>query len=105
MPVHGGRSTGNVRAGALEQGGPRPRGCLALERGGPHSRVGVEPSSEEDPARGALRLRARRTSPEGASNPRARWTSLEGRPAVPPWRAAGATRGVVVSCMCFRCMS
>jgi hypothetical protein len=24
-----------VRAGALERGGPRPRGCLALKRGGP----------------------------------------------------------------------
>jgi hypothetical protein len=105
MPIHGGRSAGNARAGALERGGHRPRGCLAFERGGPHSRVGVEPSSEADLARGALRTRARRTSPEGASNPRARRTSLEGHPAVPPWRAAGANRGVVVSCMCFRRMS
>jgi hypothetical protein len=51
MPVHGGRSAGNACAGALERGGPRPRGCLALERGGPHSRVGVDPSGEADPAR------------------------------------------------------
>jgi hypothetical protein len=83
------------------------------------ARVGAWPSSEADltrgsrlsprarrtPPEGALRPRARRTSPEKASNPRARRTSLKGRPAVPPWRAAGATRGVVVSCMCFRCVS
>jgi hypothetical protein len=24
---------------------------------------------------------------------------------VPPWRAAGGTRVVVVSCVCFRCVS
>jgi hypothetical protein len=38
MPVHGGRSEDDVRAGALEQGGPCPSGRLALERGGPHPR-------------------------------------------------------------------
>jgi hypothetical protein len=43
MPVHGGRSMGNVRVGALERGGP----C----RGG-----GVEPSSEAVPARGGVEL-------------------------------------------------
>jgi hypothetical protein len=105
MPVHGGRSAGNARAGALERGGPCPRGCLALERGGPHPRVGVEPRARRTLPEGALRPRARRTSPEGASNPRARRTSLEGRLAAPSWRAAGATRGVVVSCMCFRCVT
>jgi hypothetical protein len=45
-----------VRAGVLERGGPRPRGCLALERGGPYSRGGVEPSSERTPPEGALGL-------------------------------------------------
>jgi hypothetical protein len=53
--VHGGRSAGSARAGALERGGPRPRRCLALERGGPRSRIGVEPSSEADPARGGVK--------------------------------------------------
>jgi hypothetical protein len=40
MPVHGGRSEDDVRAGALERGGPR--------------RGGVEPSSEADLARGSV---------------------------------------------------
>jgi hypothetical protein len=75
------------------------------------------PSSEAVPAEGVLSPRARRTSPEGAlrprarrtllmgpSNPRARRTPLEGASTVPPWRAAGATKVVLVSCMCFRFM-
>jgi hypothetical protein len=66
----------------------------------------------------AFSPRARRTSPEEAFNPRVRRNSpvgafspraSEGRPrghsAVPPWRAAGATRVVIVSCTCFRFMS
>jgi hypothetical protein len=32
------RGREQVRAGALERGGPRPRGSLALERGGPRPR-------------------------------------------------------------------
>jgi hypothetical protein len=35
---HGGRSVDDVRAGALERGGHRPRGRSALERGGHHPR-------------------------------------------------------------------
>jgi hypothetical protein len=73
------------------------------------------PSSEAVLAEGALSPRARRTSPDGAlsprarrvllvgaSNPRARRTPPEGSSAVSPWRAAGATRDVIVSCGCFR---
>jgi hypothetical protein len=66
MPVRVSRNGGDVRVGALERGGPRPRGRPALERGGPRPR---------------------------------------GHSAVPPWRAAGATRVVIVSCACFRFMS
>jgi hypothetical protein len=76
----------------------------ALERDGPR-RGGVEPSSEADLARGGLSPQVRRTPPEGVLRPRARRTLLEGRSAVPPWQAAGATRVMVVSCMCFRCAS
>jgi hypothetical protein len=68
-----------VREGALERGGPRPRGCAAIERGGPHPR-------------GRLALER--------GGPRSR-----GRSAVPPWRAAGATRVVTVSCTCLRFVS
>jgi hypothetical protein len=41
MPVHGGRSMGDVRAGALERGGSR--------------RGGVKPSSEADLTRGGVK--------------------------------------------------
>jgi hypothetical protein len=60
------------------------------------------PSSEADLAQGGLSPRARRTPPEGASNPRARRTPPEGAFAVLPWRAAGATRVVIVSRVCFK---
>jgi hypothetical protein len=94
-----------VCVGALERDGPRRGGVEPSSEADP-ARGGVEPSSEADLARGVgLSPRVRRTPPEGASNPRARRTSLEGRPAVLPWRAAGATRVEVVSCMCFRCVS
>jgi hypothetical protein len=70
----------------------------ALERGG-LCRGGVEPSSEAVSAEGALSPRARRTPLVGASIPRARRTPPEGAPAVPPWRAAGAARVVIVLCV------
>jgi hypothetical protein len=54
---------------------------------------------------GAFSPRARQTPPEGAFNPRARRTSLEGASAVPPWRAAGATKVVIASRSCFRFVS
>jgi hypothetical protein len=47
-------SVENVCVGALERGGPRPRGRSALERGELRSRGGVDPSSEADPARGSV---------------------------------------------------
>jgi hypothetical protein len=72
----------------------------ALERGGPHSRVGVEPSSEADPARGGVKASARRTSPKGASIPRARRTSLEGH----PLRRPGGPRGPPGSWSCLVCV-
>jgi hypothetical protein len=91
-----------VRAGALERGGPR-RGGVEPSSEAYLARGGVEPSSEADLAPGgALSSRARRVLLVGASNPRARRTPPEGTSAVPPWRAAGATRVVIVSCMCFR---
>jgi hypothetical protein len=125
---YGGRGADDVHAGAFERDGPRrggvePSSEADLARGG-----GGEPSSEVDPARGGVDLRAKRTSPEGllrprarrnspegasrprtrrtllvgASNPRARRTPPEGAFVVPPWRAAGATRVVIVSRVCFR---
>jgi hypothetical protein len=93
-----------MRAGTLERDGPR-RGGVEPSSEADLARGGLSPRVRRTPPEGALRPRARRNSPEGASNPRARRTLLEGRSAVPPWRAAGATRVVVVSCMCFRCVS
>jgi hypothetical protein len=105
MPVHRGRGAGNVRAGALERGGPRTRGCLALERGGPHSKGGVEPSSEANPARGGVKASSEAGLTRGSVYPSSEAVLTRGASVVPPWRAAGTTRGVVVSCMCFRCAS
>jgi hypothetical protein len=65
----------------------------------------LSPRARQTSPEGAFSPQARRTSSEGAFNPRARRTSPEGASAVPPWRAAGATRVVIVSCTCFRFMS
>jgi hypothetical protein len=62
----------------------------------------LSPRARRTPPEGASSPRARRTPPKGARSPRARWTLLEGRSAVPPWRATGATRTVIASCACFR---
>jgi hypothetical protein len=67
------RRGGGVRVGALERGGPRPRGRLALGRGGPRPRGRLalargrprQPSSEATSPEGVFSPRARRTSPEG----------------------------------------
>jgi hypothetical protein len=83
----------------LVEGALSPRARRTLPEGG------LSPRARWTPPEGALRPRARRTSPEGVCSPRARRTLLEGCSAVPPWRAAGATRVVVMSCMCFRCVS
>jgi hypothetical protein len=91
----------DVRAGALERGGPR-RGGVEPSSEADLARGGVEPSSEADLAQGALSPRARRVLLVGASSPRARQTPPEGSSTVPPWRPAGATRVVIVSCVCFR---
>jgi hypothetical protein len=105
MPVHGGSSVDNVHAGTLKRDGPHREGAEPSSEADLARGVGLSPRARRTPPEGALRPRARRNSPEGASNPRARRTSLAGRPAVPPWRAAGATRVAVVSRMYFRCVS
>jgi hypothetical protein len=65
MPVHGGRSGDDVRAGALERGGPRrggvePSGEADLTRGG------VEPSREVDLARGGVEALSEAGSARGS---------------------------------------
>jgi hypothetical protein len=67
MPVHGGRSVDDVRAGALERGGPRrggaepsseadfARGVVEASSEADLARGSVEPSSEANPARGGVR--------------------------------------------------
>jgi hypothetical protein len=89
MPVHGGRSGDDMRACAFERGGPR--------------RGGVEPSSEADLARGSveslergeLRSWERLTLERGEPRPR-------GHPPCHPVGLRGATRVVIVPCVCFR---
>jgi hypothetical protein len=94
-----------VRAGALKRDGPRRGGAEPSSEADPTRGLELSPRARRTPPEGVFRPRARRSSPEGASNPRARRASLEGRPAVSPWRAAGATRVVVMLCMCFRWVS
>jgi hypothetical protein len=53
MPVHGGRSGDDVRAGALERGDPR-RGGVEPSSEADLARGGVGPSSEADLARGSV---------------------------------------------------
>jgi hypothetical protein len=93
MPVHGGQERGQCACGC-----PRPRGCLALERGGPRSRGGVEPSSEADPARGGVKASSEADLARGSVYPSSEADLTPGASAVLPWRAAGATRVVVVLC-------
>jgi hypothetical protein len=98
-------SVENVRVGALERSGPRPRGRSALERGGPRSRGGVDPSSEADPARGGVKASSEAEPARGSVYPSSEVNLTRGASAALHWRAAGATRVVVVLCMCFRCAS
>jgi hypothetical protein len=53
MPMRVNRSGGDVRVGALERGGPHPRGRPALGRGG-LTRGAVQPSSDMEIARGGI---------------------------------------------------
>jgi hypothetical protein len=62
----------------------------------------LSPRARRTSPEGALSLRVRRGLLVGASDPRARQTPPEGSSAVPPRRAAGATRVVIVTCVCFR---
>jgi hypothetical protein len=55
MPVHGGRSGGDVRAGALERGDPR-RGSVEPSSEVDLAQGDVWPSSEADLARGSVEL-------------------------------------------------
>jgi hypothetical protein len=89
MPVHGGQDRGNVHAGSFERDDPR--------------RGGLSPRARRtSPGGGVLSPQVRRVLLVGASNPQARRTPPEGASTVPPWRAAGATKVVIVSCVCFR---
>jgi hypothetical protein len=96
---------GKARVGALERSGPCPRGCSALERGGPRLRGGAEPSSEANPARGGVRASSEADLARECVYPSSEVDFTRGMSAMLSWQAAGATRVVVVLCMCFRCVS
>jgi hypothetical protein len=63
------------------------------------------PSSEADPARGGVKASSEADLTRGSVYPSSEADLTRGLSAVWPWQPAGATRGVVVSCMCFRCVS
>jgi hypothetical protein len=60
------------------------------------------PSSEADLARGGVEASSEADLARGGVEALSEADLAEGSPAVPPWRAAGATRFVIVSCVCFR---
>jgi hypothetical protein len=63
------------------------------------------PSSEADPARGGVKASSEADLARGSVYPSSEADLTRGASAVLPWRAAGATRVVVMLCMCFRCAS
>jgi hypothetical protein len=79
--------------------------CSALERGGPRSRGGVEPLSEADPVRGGVKASSEADLARGCVYLSSEADLARGASAVLPWRAAAATKVVVVPCVCFRCAS
>jgi hypothetical protein len=91
--------------GALERSGPCPRGCPALERGGPRSRGVVEPSSEAYPARWGVRASSEADFARGSVYPSSEADFTRGASTASSWRAAGATRTVLVLCTRVRCVS
>jgi hypothetical protein len=106
---------GNVRVGALERGGPcrgggvepsseavPARGGVELSSEADFARGGVKASSEADLARGNVEASSEADSARGSVYPSSDANPPEGAFVVPPWRAAGATRVVNVSRVCFR---
>jgi hypothetical protein len=63
----------------------------------------VEPSSKADPARGGVRASCEADLARGGVYPSSEADLTRGASVVLSWRDAGATRGVVVFCVCFRC--
>jgi hypothetical protein len=61
--------------------------------------------SEADPARAGVKASSEADLARGSAYPSSEADLTRGASAVLPWRAAGATRFVVVLCMCFRCVS
>jgi hypothetical protein len=93
----------DLRAGALERGGSRPRGVEPSSEADP-ARGGIKASSEAELARGSVEVSNEVDSARGSVYPRARRTPPEGAFIVPPCWAMGATRVVIVSRVCFRFM-
>jgi hypothetical protein len=69
------------------------------------ARGGARPSSEADPARGGVRASSEADLARGSVYPSSEAGFTRGSLAVLSRRAAGATRIVVVLCMCVRCAS
>jgi hypothetical protein len=93
-----------VREGALKRGGPRPRKRSPRARRTPPEGA-FSPRAGRTRPEGVFSPRAGWTQPEGACNPRARRTTLEGAFRCAALAGRGATRGVIVSCTCFRFVS
>jgi hypothetical protein len=66
------------------------------------ARWGAQPSSEANTARGGVKASSEADLARGSVYPSSEADLTRGAPAVLPWRAAGATRIVVVLYVCFR---
>jgi hypothetical protein len=94
--------------------GARPCGVRALNartrvreqvRTGAWRMCAWVPSSEADPARGGVKASSEADPARGSVYPSSEANLTRGASAALHWRAAGATRVVVVLCMCFRSAS
>jgi hypothetical protein len=102
--------------GVREIRGGCARGCPRAERTPPEVVLSprarrasfegrVEPSSEADPARGGVKTSSEADPTRGSVYPSSEANLTRGASATLYWRAAGATRVVVMLCMRFRCAS
>jgi hypothetical protein len=100
----------------VREGGRRACGCPRERRTPPEGVLSPrarrtlvegqgEPSSEADPARGGVKASSEADLAQASVYSSIEADLTQGASAVLPWRAAGATRAVVVLCVCFRCAS
>jgi hypothetical protein len=97
----------NARTHVREQVrvGAREMRAWVPSSGADPARGGVQPSSEANFVRGGVKASSGADPARGSVYPSSEVNLTRGASAAPYWRAAGATRVVVMLCMRFRCAS